>query len=83
MLLIERTRLKFNTYYQDSFSAFPRMDMMSEPNRHEGMKALPLQTETRLTLDTVLKAHRGAMSLKISEREQDMFMFEETFTTLH
>lgn len=56
---------------------------MSEPNRHEGMKALPLQTETRLTLDTVLKAHRGAMSLKISEREQDMFMFEETFTTLH
>lgn len=57
--------------------------MMSEPNRHGGMKALPLQTETRLTLDTVLKAHRGVMSLKISEREQDMFMFEETFTTLH
>lgn len=58
---------------------------VSQAQCHPTAKCLKrsLQTETRLTLDTVLKAHRGAMSLKISEREQDMFMFEETFTTLH
>lgn len=49
------------------------MKMISEPNWHEETKALPLQTETKLMLDTVLKDHQVGMSLKISKRKQDMF----------
>lgn len=49
------------------------MSMISEHNSHKEMKVLPLQTETKLMLDTVLKDHQVGMSLKISKRKQGMF----------
>lgn len=59
------------------------MNMISEPNRYEEMKTLPLQTETKLMLDTVLKDHPVVMSLKISKRKQDIFNVWRYFTTSH
>lgn len=47
------------------------MNMISEHNSHKETKALPLQTETKLMLDTVLKDPQVGMSLKISKRKED------------
>ena len=53
-------------------SAFPKMNMFCEHNSDKETKALPLQTETKLMLDTVLKDPQVGMSLKISKRKQDV-----------
>ena len=42
-------------------------------------KAIPLQTETRLMLDTAWKAHQGGMYLKISERKHVIFKAQGHF----
>lgn len=47
--------------------------------KEEEEVAIPLQTETRLMLDTVLKEHRGGMYLKISERKQVVFNAQKHF----
>lgn len=83
MLIMEGECLKCNINYKDSFSAFPKMNMISEPNRHKETKALPLQTETKLMLDTVWKDHQVGTSLKISKRQKDIFNIWGYFTTLH
>lgn len=47
--------------------------------KEEKKKAIPLQTETRLMLDIVLKELRGGMYLKISERKQVVFNTQKHF----
>lgn len=60
-----------------------------EENKGEGRRrevtgkeeeaTIPLQTETRLMFDTVLKEHQDGMYLKISERKQVVFNAQKQF----
>lgn len=68
---------------QNSIPILAVLSKYSGPNIYiynkKKKKAIPLQTETRLTLDTVWKAHQGGMYLKISERKHVIFKAQGHF----